>query len=210
MSASLLDQCIWVALSVGIAILAGVMNAYAKQMVQRTPADKKWLAILRTPWFIDTLRLLYAISIPALALFFSGILSYRGLGLKPFPWSQQSSEGQTLWLTWQQDFEKTVVVCGLTYLILNMGLRSAGSSKNNPRPGLLTATLSGLQESIIDQVHWTFYRELCIRIWGIARGSWIVAIPLSVELFLNPATWTRLKDQRGINSLVVNCGIFRC
>ena len=129
------------------------------------------------------------------------------MGLKHFPWSPSVPEGQTIWLTWQHDIEKSIVVLMFTGIILTLGLRSIGMNWKFPRPGFLTVLASSLQESIIDQVHWAFYRELCIRVWGITRGSWIVMIPLSLELLLNPATWTRIKDQRGINTLVVNSGI---
>ena len=47
MSTSLLDQGILVALSVGIAILAGVVSAYLEQMYDRDPTKLKWWDFMR-------------------------------------------------------------------------------------------------------------------------------------------------------------------
>ena len=210
MSTSLLDQGILVALSVGIAILAGVVSAYLEQTYDRDPTKLKWWDFMRKRWVIDTLRLLYAIIIPAIALLLQGTLSYRGLGLKPFPWAPSVTDRQAFITAWQKDVEFTLMVLAVCWIILTLGLRSVAGFRNYAKPGIPAAALSSIYESIINQVHWAFYRALSIAIWGIASGSWVVVIPIVLELFLNPATWTRLKDQRGINVLIVNSGIFLC
>jgi hypothetical protein len=206
LTASLIDQGIWVSLSVGIAILAGVFNAYIDQTSKRTPKLEKWYVILSNPSFRDALRLIYAISIPAVALFSQGILSYRGLGLKPLPWSTSVTDRKTLLLTWQNDLELTILLLISNWIILSLGLRSFRI--NYPKPGFINGIIPSIQESLIEQVHWAFYRELCITIWGIAVGSWITVIPVLLELVLNPATWSRIKSQKGVNSLVANSAIF--
>jgi len=201
------DRGSWVAVSIGIAVFSSVMLAYLEQNDQRAPLDKKWWYFLRNPWFHNILRFFYAVSIPSIALF-SGLLTYRGLGFKPLPWSPAVAQNGAIWLMWQHDTETAFVVIVTTWIIMAYGLRTLGKHRGiYQRPGDATSFVLAVRESIIDQIHWAFYRELCIIIWGIARGSWVVIVPLSIELSLNPATWTRIKHERGTTSLIIKCGI---
>jgi hypothetical protein len=185
-----------------------VLKAYAEFIYQKAPEPAKWWHFGLNPVFVDSSRLLYATCIPAAALFLQGVLTYRGLGFKAFPWSSAAVDHQVTWAVWQGDSEQTVWVTAVTWLLLSLGLRASSVVYKQYKPGTLVSALSGAQETIIDQAHWAFYRELCIVLCGISYGAWIVAVLLSVELLLNPATWTRIKNQEGINSLAVNSGIF--
>lgn len=207
MNEPILDRVIWLVFSVGLAILSGVTLAYVEQIYQYAPSDKKWWYFLRNTWFNNIVRFFYAVCIPAIALFSQGVLTYRGLGFKPFPWSPTVSENGKNWLIWQQDFEALVLILILSGIVLACGLRSSGGYRFGQKTNIWTSLMLATRESFIDQVHWAFYRELFVTIWGVAFGSWIVMGPLSVELLLNPATWTRVKNAPGITSLTINCGI---
>ncbi len=207
MNESISNRGSWVAVSIGIAVFSSVMLAYLEQNYQRDLLDKKWWYVLRQPWLNNVLRFIYAFSLPSIALF-SGLLTYRGLGFKSLPWSPAAAQNREIWLIWQHDIETAFVVIIVTWIVMAYGLRSLGKHKGSAqRPGGATSIVLAVRESIIDQIHWTFYREFCIIIWGIARGSWVVIVPLSIELWLNPATWTRIKDEWGTTSLIINSGL---
>ena len=204
----IIDRVIWIALSVGIAILSGVVLAYMKQHDQRVTSENTWRSIFRNDWLINILRLLYAVSLPAIALFTQGVLSYRGLGIKFLPWTATVRPNDNMWVVWQHDIESTIVVIILTWLVLTFGLRAVSSRITHQWSKVAAITVSAIRESIIDQVHWSFYRELCIYIWGIANGSWIVVLPLSIELLLNPATWSNINNEVQVTKRIITCGIF--
>jgi hypothetical protein len=204
---AILDRVIWIALSVGIAILTGVTSAYLELQFHRAPAGKRWWDFLRQPWFTQSLRLIYALGIPAFALFWQGLLTYRGMGFKAFPWTSSVIQDDARWTVWQHDIEMTCLVTLITWLILHVGVKSSSDHHEYPRPDFISSILTAIRESLIDQVHWAFYRELCIILWGLASGSWIVILLLSAELLFNPITWTKIKHQRGIQALAIKSGI---
>ena len=203
MNESIIDRGLWVALSTGIAILAGVFYAYLEQKAQPTSPEHKKFA--PDPWMVNSLRLIYAVSIPALALFTQGSLTYRGLGLKPFPWSAMASIGRSPWRTWQMDVEATVVVMFLTWIIFYLGFRSAGYRKTQSLRW--SSIANAFREGVIDQVHWAFYRELFVYFLGIGVGSWLGIMPILAECLLNPGTWTRLKNTHSRTALIFAGGL---
>lgn len=204
MNESIIDRGIWVALSTGIAILAGVLYAYLEQKAQQSSPNSKTFD--PDPWIVHSLRMIYAVSLPALALFTQGSLTYRGLGLKPFPWSATASIGDTPWRIWQLDAEATVTMILVTWVIFYLGFRSAGYRKAQSFHA--SSIKNALRESVINQVHWAFYRELFVYFMGIAVGSWLGIIPSLAEALLNPGTWTRLKNRHERTSLVFTSGLF--
>ncbi|TFG71492.1 MAG: hypothetical protein E4H27_04495, partial [Anaerolineales bacterium] len=207
MNEPILDRVIWLVFSVGLAILSAVTLAYVEQIAQRVPSDKKWWYFLLNPWLNHSLRFVYAICIPAIALFAQGALTYRGLGFKPFPWMPFVSGSGDKWLVWLNDSETMFLILFLTGLVLAYGLQSSGGNRSEHKPNIGTSLITASRESLIDQIHWAFYRELCVTFWGVALGSWIVMVPLSIELLLNPATWTKVKNVQGRTSLIAHSGI---
>ena len=169
MNASILDRVIWLVFSVGLAILSAVTLAYVSQIAQRAPMDKKWWSLLLNPWLQDSLRLVYAICIPAIALFAQGALTYRGLGFKAFPRTANVAGMDSSSSLWANDIETMVIILVLTGLVIAYGLQSSGGKRIGHKPDIGTSLIAASRESLIDQIHWAFYRELCVTLWGIMR-----------------------------------------
>ncbi|MDF1512763.1 MAG: hypothetical protein P1S60_03020 [Anaerolineae bacterium] len=208
MTPAIVDRSIWVALSTGLAILFTVLYAFMDQVNARHSAVRKWWELVRSPGFIKILRLLYATSIPAVALFTQGALTYRGLGLKSLPRTQIAAQASNSWQTWQADAEVSATVCFVTFFILTAGIRRSGTHRPGDSPDPIMVIGNSFYEGFVNQIHWAFYRELFIFLWGIAFGSWLVVIPLTLELLLNPANWSEFKDQHGITRRLIQTAIF--
>ncbi len=183
------------------------------------------LTILDTPWIAQPLRLLYAVGLPAAALFWQHSLSMRGLGLQPLPTDIVRREldlpfvEEALglpgilggdWLDWARDLGYFAVVITITRLVIAAGdaamRRRPDASRQIHRQPLLVA----LRDAVYYQVHWAFYREPFVVTWGIPLGSWLGVLPVLLETVVNPIFWLNLRrgDASHYRRVLVRCGLF--
>jgi hypothetical protein len=166
---------------------------------------KKLRRTLQSPWIVHTTRLLYAVGIPAVALFWQHDLTARGLGLRPLPSSQAAGEEivasptytSATWETWMRDAGWTLALAAALGVLFYVGERTA--QRQTPKATGDTEITRhrdlgiALREAVYHQVHWAFYREPFIIRWGIATGSWLGTLPVLLENLLNPLFWERIR-----------------
>lgn len=205
----------WLLLSVALATLASLLHWRVLHRAKNTQ-DKTAVFLARlieNPWFIQPLRLCYAIGIPAALLFWQHALTARGLGLQPFPDFSPSFDipswaaGQ--WIDWLRDLGWGAAVASITGLLVLFGNYVA--SKNTPvRLDHRHDLGISLREGVYHQAHWAFYREPFVIAYGFPLGCWLGALPVIVEALLNPICWESIqsKDITYARHVVVRSGIY--
>lgn len=188
-------------------MVAAVLAAWGAWILRRTDdAERPWLARWRNwpgrPWVIQTIRILYAVGIPAAALLWRGILTERGLGIQSFPWSQTIAPASmpASYRNWALDLGWTLLIATGAAMIIVLGERHQLS----PHPPEIHHDLGlALREAIYHEIHWAFYREPFVLLRGTAVGAWAGLIPVLLEAVLNPMRWGDLHSPaRGRDLLV--------
>lgn len=196
---ALLERWLWLILSIGTALVVISARLLAETVGKRRPAAAQFLNLLERPWLVHPLRLLYAIGFPAVALFWRGILTERGLGLKPLSFTPMSA-------AWPADIGWGVLVAAGVWLIFTLSewqMRRAGAPPLTCRHSLGVA----VREAVYHQVHWAFYREPFVLLWGPALGTWAGLAPVTLEALINPARWNDLQSPARSRDLLVRVGL---
>ncbi len=208
-TAALLERWLWLAISLILALFAIAIRWIAERPESRfREAVATWERDPRIVWAVHTLRLLYAVGLPAFVLLGRGALTERGLGLVPLPlgWHDDPARAQALWLTWTRGIGRTCALMAVGWLIFRAAghtLRRAAGVTFTVRHDLPAA----LREAVYHQVHWAFYREPFALLWGTARGAWLGLIPVTLEAALNPKRWEELRSPHRNRDLLVRVGL---
>lgn len=207
----------WLLISVAISTLGSLLTWLVSErsgVISQT--NQAWVhtltRILQNPWLVHTSRLLYAVGIPAIALFWQHTLTARGLGLRPPPASQVAGEGiptmvppypDATWEAWALDAGWMLALTTATVLLIYLGDRAArrraaatATAPNAPKPAWRRRDLGvAVREAVFHQVHWAFYREPFVIRWGTTVGSWMGTLPVLLETLLSPVFWERLRSR---------------
>ena len=228
MSDARVDRWDWLLLSIVLATLSALIH-WLLHYVTRTarksnaPGDiwlrAQFARVLRTiesPWVTYPMRLIYAIGIPAAALFWQGALTARGLGLQPMlaatlaqPGANDITQSASPGAAWRDDLSWLFVVAGVTALVMTAGSRVARQLAPQSTAGKRNLGAAVL-EAVYHQVHWAFYREPFVYSWGIGLGSWLGTLPVLLEAGVNLVFWERLHT-RGAGyqrQTLVRAGLF--
>jgi len=228
MSVARIDRWDWLLASITLATLASLIH-WLLHYVTRTAgkdsaADDTWLHLLNTrllrtiesPWVTFPLRLIYAIGIPAAALFWQGALTARGLGLQPMvavtlalPGADDVAQIGEPGQTWGDDLTRLVVVAGVTVLAIGAGLRISRRLAPQSTTGKRNLGVAIL-EAVYHETHWAFYREPFVYSWGISLGSWLGALPALLETGVNLVFWERMHAHGAAyqRQILVRAGLF--
>jgi len=223
MSDARIDRWDWLLGSIVLATLASLthwlLHYVTRAAGERKAADGIWLRVLRTiesPWVTLPIRLIYAIGIPAAALFWQGALTARGLGLQPMlavtlalPGADNVTQSGNPGQAWGDDLNRLVVVAGVTALVMAVGSRIARQLAPQSTTGKRNLGVAIL-EAVYHEVHWAFYREPFIYSWGIGLGSWLGALPVLLETSVNLMFWERLHTRGAAyqRQILVRAGLF--
>ena len=174
------------------------------------------LRTIESPWITYPLRLVYAIGIPAAALFWQGALTARGLGLQtmmPVTLALQGADNITQGVApgqaWGDDLNWLVVVAGVTAFVMAAGSRIARQLDPPSATGKRNLGVAIL-EAVYHEVHWAFYREPFVHTWGIGLGSWLGVLPVLLETGVSLMFWERLHTLREAyqRQKLVRAGLF--
>jgi len=199
---ALLERWLWLILSLGTALVVISARLMAETLGKRNPSAAQFLTLFEAPWLVHPLRLLYAIGFPAIALLWRGVLSERGLGLKPLSWAAL----QTQWGMWAGDVGWGVLIAVGLWLIFTLGewqSRQTGAQCLPRRHQFGVA----LREAVYHQVHWAFYREPFVLLWGLSLGTWAGLLPVALEALINPARWSDWQSPARGRNLLVRVGL---
>lgn len=204
------ERWLWLAGSLCIATLA-IAIRWILERPRPTPTDveeNRRPFILATPWIVQSLRMLYAVGIPAMALFWRGALTPSGLGLQPFFWTNNATldVARGGWDNWVHDIGWTCAwACGLWLLVVigDYAVKRCAMHGPTTQHNLSLA----LREAVYHQAHWAFYREPFVLLWGIELGAWAGLIPVAAEALVNPARWTDLQSPSRGRDLLIRAGL---
>ncbi len=200
---ALLERWFWLAISLTLAIFAILLRWILARPGSRYAADfHAWLQHPGAIWTIQTARLLYALGIPTLALFWRGALTARGLGLQAAPWRG----GLVNWEDWMRDLGWGVFLGAGLWLLVRLSdvmIHRQMSIAANPRREWSVA----LREAIYHQAHWAFYREPFVLLWGASLGTWAGLLPVAFEAGINPARWEDLRTPARGRDLLIRVGL---
>jgi hypothetical protein len=56
-------------------------------------------------------------------------------------------------------------------------------------------------------VHWAFYREPFVLLWGLSLGTWAGLLPVAFEAGINPARWDDLRVPPHGRDLLIRVGL---
>ncbi len=159
--------------------------------------------VLENPWFIQPLRLLYAVGIPAAAFLWRGVLTTSGLGLQQFFWidNQAFDMAPGSWDNWVRDIGWTCAMAFGFWLLVIIADHTTRSRVTQRRPDV------ALREAIYHQAHWAFYREPFVLLLGVGLGTWAGLIPVAAEALVNPARWTDLQSPARGRDLLIRVGL---
>lgn len=200
------ERWLWLTASLCITTVA-IAIRWILERPHTAPTRVK-LSLGDNAWLVQSLRLLYAVGIPAAALLLRGALTPSGLGLKPFFWveSDVADLVQTSWEIWVRDFGWGVAsVAGMSLCVIagdQMVKRYARRKVTLKRnPGI------AVREAIYHQAHWAFYREPFVLLWGDGVGTWAGLVPVALEAIVNPARWNDLQSPGKGRDLLIRCGL---
>jgi hypothetical protein len=210
---ALLERWVWLNVSLVIALLASAFRWFLERphlLGFRANANFTPHPVWEIPWIIQPLRLLYAVGIPAAALLWRGALTSSGLGLKPF-WTvdQALSTASGSWNIWVRDLGwMCVFACGFWTLIAIADRSAKRLSPPHTTRSTMRRSLSvSLREAVYHQVHWAFYREPFVLLFGVGMGAWAGLLPVAGEALLNPARWTDLQSSTRGRDLIIRAGL---
>lgn len=198
---SLTERWLWLIVSFGITLLV-VGVRLAQDLAQKrtgSPASPR-LITPKSPW-IQLLRFLYTVGIPALALLWRGALTERGLGLKPIHWTATAASNWTLWAA---DIGWACALSLGTGAILWLG--NLSRTQQTP-PQIQHRPDIALREALFHQVHWAFYREPFVLLWGGPVGAWLGLLLVTLEAIINPIHWSALSSPARGRTLIIRIGI---
>jgi len=223
-----IDRWDWLLGSIILATLASLIHWLLQYVAgaasERQSTDDLWLRMLKTrvlrtignPWVTFPIRLIYAIGIPAAALFWQGALTARGLGLQPMlgvtlalPGADGVTQGGAPGQAWGDDLTRLVVVAGVTALAMAAGSHIARQLAPQSATGKRNLGVAIL-EAVYHEVHWAFYREPFVYVWGIGLGSWLGALPVLLEAGISLMFWERLHTRGAAyqRQTLVRAGLF--
>ena len=210
----------WLLVSVALATLGSLIRWLVKRQITAGPtlAVGAWQtleSLLSAPLLVHTLRVIYAVGLPAAALFGHRALSAKGLGLKPLPTIHaELIAGSNLslpgWADWARDLGTTAAIAAALWLLITLGERAACRWATSPTSRSAARPLVALREAVIHQAHWAFYREPFTFAWGSALGPWLGALPVLIEMLISPLFWERLHqgDPQARRAILVRAGIY--
>ncbi len=209
---ALLERWVWLNVSLVIALLASALRwflerPHLREQRRTNPSPTSYRAVWEMPWIIHPLRLLYAVGIPALALLWRGVLTPSGLGLKPFFWTaaQTLSTLSGSWDSWVRDLGWTCAFAGGFWVLVALADRTA--KRLSPPRETRHSLSAALREAVYHQVHWAFYREPFVLLFGVGMGAWLGLVPVAGEALLNPARWTELQSPPRGRDLLIRVGL---
>ncbi len=224
MAAVTVDRWDWLLASIILGTFASLTRWFVAHRAEAVTSHRFWQqadAVLASPWFATPLRLAYTIGLPAVALFWQSALSARGLGLQPLP---ATGSGPALgglfyptWASWVKDFGWMLGVSAAFWLIVVMGDVSSRDRAGRPttsrfRPFRVSpgGWLRIVEDAAAYQIHWAFYREPFIFIWGTPLGIWLGALPVLFEVAINPRFWEQIHAEGppAVRVALVRAGIF--
>jgi len=150
------------------------------------------------PWASEGLRMLYYVGLPSAALFWGhDAVIGRIAGLQPLalPFLGTQFDGLSTslsWTDWTRDAGWAVATATGAWALLALGgwtyyraLRAA--SETSLDVSLEVSGWALLREAAYDEVHWTFYRNMPIVVFGVYWGVWIgLAIAAAEASFCPP------------------------
>jgi len=228
MSDARIDRWDWLLASIMLATMASLihwlLHYVTRTAGERQAMDDTWFALVSTrllrmiesPWVAFPTRLVYAIGIPAAALFWRGALTARGLGLQPMPavtfappGVDDVTQGWNPGQAWGDDLTGLVVVTAVTAVVMAAGSRISRQLAPQSTTGRRNVGVAIL-EAVYHEVHWAFYREPFIYTWGIGLGSWLGVLPVLAEAGINLVFWERLRTHGAAyqRQMLVRAGLF--
>jgi hypothetical protein len=195
----------WILASIALHTLASLLNWVVLHGLRQHPGSSNpsvptaLRTIVASPWLVQPLRFVYGIGIPALVLFTQGSLSSRGMGLKPLPWGapqlDASGPASPTVGDWASDLGWVVLLVLVIWAAVAAGLAHAKPAASAPSSGRSYWAVA-LREATYYQVHWAFYREPFVVLWGAATGVWLAALPVLLELVVSPTFWESARAGR--------------
>lgn len=200
---ALLERWFWLAVSLTLAIFTVLLRWILERPGSRYAADvRAWQQRPGAIWAIQIARLLYALGIPTLALLWRGALTESGLGLQVAPWRG----GLINWEDWMRDLGWAVFLgAGLWLLVRLSDVMVHRRVGVNARPRREWSV--ALREAVYHQVHWAFYREPFVLLWGLSLGTWAGLLPVAFEAGINPARWDDLRAPAHGRDLLIRVGL---
>ena len=197
----LTERWLWLTLSFGLALLSSGIQLGGETLGKgpRPSNLRPFKTVVYQP-----LRLIYAVGLPAAALFWRGAFTERGLGLKPFPGPH--THNLTLdpisWENWAGDIGWAFTLGILAWLVLYNTQRTPPAPATiTHRPGI------ALRDALFHQVHWAFYRETFVLTWGLGWGVWLGLLPAALEALINPACWNDWQSTAHARNLSIRIGL---
>lgn len=204
------ERWVWLAGSLCIATIAIAVRWILERPRSLTTAATETRPPANTlpVWTYQIARMVYAVGIPALALFWRGALTSTGLGLQPFFWTENASlnPSRAGWDNWAHDIGWTCASAAGVWLLVTIGDYSSTRFSGH-RPAKRHSLGLALREAIYHQTHWAFYREPFVLLWGSELGAWAGLIPVAGEAIVNPYRWTDLQSPDRGRDLVIRTGL---
>lgn len=149
------------------------------------------------------LRLLYYVGLPFAALFWGhDAIVGRLFGLQPLlvpeaGGTQQSTLLSANWLDWLGDLGWAAVIGLGSWGVLVLGAlawRRALSSLEGDGEGTGSPESRTLREAVYHEIHWAFYRNAAIVVWGLYWGIWMGLGLVALEALANPIWRKAMSD----------------
>ncbi len=186
----------WLLVSVALNTLAALVHWVVAQRASSARETSLWRAVrdaLESPWLAQPIRLIYGVGLPAAVLFWQRALTTHGLGLQGLPGARDGIGAATTtlarWHDWARDIGWAVAIGAVTGLVIFLGDRAAERYRATELPPQRHDPATSLREAVYHQVHWAFYREPFVILYGVGLGSWLGALPVLLETLLNPLLW---------------------
>ena len=201
----LTERWLWLIVSFALALLHSVIqlgwDMLNRQSSPRPPALLKSKNVLYHP-----IRLLYAVGIPALALFWRGIFTESRLGLKPFPGTPPHTTTLTpiTWEQWAEDIGWAVTLGLLAWVVLSSIHRQSAPTMTSP---VTHSSGEALRNAVFHQIHGAFYREPFVLLWGLEWGVWLGLLPITLEALTNPQCWNDWQSPAPSRNLLIRIGL---
>ena len=145
-----------------------------------------------SPWLLQFLRLPYYIGLPVAAL----LLGHDAVIEKLLGFKFEVEAGVAAWargLGWAATLGLAAwALLALGWWAYHRALAATGQSPvaaGSDAPGWVF-----LREALYHEVHWAFYRNAFVVVWGIYWGTWSGLALIAVEAALNPAWRAGLAD----------------